>query len=249
MTYATIGLDSQLRAKDGIAGRPRRFTTGNQFDSQNDANIIDTPKVRTLEFGKLKGGTCSLGGTADGDGVLSVSEQAGTEIVRLDKAGITVNHGSITLNDTAGSTVIDSKGVVSTTQFSQNNTIIDALNQNIAGTATEDVTNSEYSLVLGRATLCYFPFTVQHYLIENGASHNCDAQIFFNINGTVPGAVGRYITTNTGNTSLITSSCYYLEEIGAGTATIKLQARLSRLVGTASMTIVMFRSSYITFGK
>lgn len=244
MNYQKLGLNNRLVSDNGIAGRPRNAVTAYQFDSLNDPNIIDTPKVRTLAFGKLKGGTCSLGGTADGDGVLSVSERAGTEIVRLDKAGITVNHGSITVKNTGGTTSIDSSGVVSTSNFVLTN-YNGGPSQSFTGTTAVDVTGSEQEIVVGRTVNVLFLYATTCYLIES-AGNTADGETGLDIDGVYPKCHTQF---HSGETNLETRCNFFVTTLSAGTTTVKAQSRLATIyAGTPSMTLSEFSWTYIILG-
>jgi hypothetical protein len=57
---------------------------------------IGTANIGTLSFSQISGGTAALGGTTNGDGILTVSNAGGTEVVRLDNTGITMTAGTLT---------------------------------------------------------------------------------------------------------------------------------------------------------
>jgi len=77
-----------------------------EFDSQFEDGVISNAKIRqatigsaqigTISFTQVSGGTATLGGTANGDGLLTVNNAGGTEVVRLDNTGITITAGTIT---------------------------------------------------------------------------------------------------------------------------------------------------------
>ena len=121
------------------------FQNGMEFDSQTDRNIIDTAKIRdasitnakigtaaigtanigTLSFNQITGGTATIGGTLNGDGVVSVNNAGGTEVVRLDNTGLIVTSGTITSVAFASGTL--NAGTITSSMFSSgtiNNAII-----------------------------------------------------------------------------------------------------------------------------
>ena len=49
---------------------------------------IGTANIGTLSFNEISGGTANLGGTNDGNGLLSLKNSAGVEIVKLSNIGI-----------------------------------------------------------------------------------------------------------------------------------------------------------------
>ena len=70
-----------------------------------------------LNFNRAKGGTLQLGGDGNGYGIFSLKDSSDVEKIRMDKDGILINSGKITIKDDDESSVIDSKGIVSDTQF------------------------------------------------------------------------------------------------------------------------------------
>jgi hypothetical protein len=176
---------------------------------------------------------------------LSEREQPGIERTYFPAPSIENPPGVI--SGTAGTAIVDGRGIVSLFNFVNSNTATNALNQSITGTTATDITNSSHSFVLQRPALVYFPFSVHMYLVETGTT-NCDGRAYLNINGTVQPNTSR-VAVNTGGTNLQTFSNYVITQLAAGTHTIKLQAHLTRIEGTASLTIEGYRHSYIIFGK
>lgn len=123
------------------------FQGGLDFDAQTDRNIIDTAKIRdasitnakigtaaigtanigTLSFNQISGGTATIGGTANGDGVISVSNAGGTEVVRLDNTGLIVTAGTISSIAFASGTL--STGTITTSLFN-----LGTINTSVIGT-------------------------------------------------------------------------------------------------------------------
>ena len=105
--------------------------SGYRFDSQNergavtgmfirDASIsnakigtaaIGTANIGTLTFNEISGGTATFGGTTNGNGLVEVLNDAGGTVVQLNKSGLTVTNGSISLQNSSGSTSFDSSGL------------------------------------------------------------------------------------------------------------------------------------------
>lgn len=112
MTY-----DQYLNSNDSLLSQENNRVTPFDFHTGYTQNIIDTGKVSVLDFGVLQGGTATLGGTVNGNGLMSVKNNAGTEIVRVDSNGITINTGSMTIKDGLGTTIVDGTGLVSANNF------------------------------------------------------------------------------------------------------------------------------------
>jgi hypothetical protein len=89
-----------------------------EFDSQFEDGVISSAKIRQatigsaqigqISFSQITGGTATLGGAGNGDGLLTVNNAGGTQVVRLDNTGIVITAGTIsnvvvgTVNQTGG---------------------------------------------------------------------------------------------------------------------------------------------------
>ena len=78
---------------------------------------INDAKIGTLSFNTINGGTATFGGTSNGEGVVSVQNSGGSEVVRLDNTGVTVTNGSLSLQNSSGSVSFDASGLVSLGNF------------------------------------------------------------------------------------------------------------------------------------
>jgi len=104
-------------------------------------------------FNQASGGTIALGGTANGDGVLTVSNEGGTEIVKLDKTGISVTDGSISIKDKDSTTFINSQGLVSSSNFiKDSDEIVFSGGTAITGTAYQDLGNASLNIQVPKDT-------------------------------------------------------------------------------------------------
>ena len=132
-----VDLTDNLMPKDSPIDVNNPQTTGFSFDAENEAGVISSAKMRnasivhakigtaaigtanigTLTFNEIEGGTARLGGTANGDGVLQVMNALGGTIVTVNNNGISVSNGSITIQNSSGSSVLDYLGVSSQNNF------------------------------------------------------------------------------------------------------------------------------------
>jgi hypothetical protein len=87
------------------------------FDNIYERDVIRSSHIKDFTFNAGTGGTLTLGGTENGNGFLIVRNAAGGTICTIDNTGITVTTGSITINNSAGSTIIDQYGLKSSTSF------------------------------------------------------------------------------------------------------------------------------------
>lgn len=75
------------------------FTSAWTLDGQFVADFIT---AGTMSANRINGGTLTLGGVDNGDGVLTVNNAAGSEVVRLNNAGIKIKKGEIFIPFEAG---------------------------------------------------------------------------------------------------------------------------------------------------
>lgn len=103
-----VNLNAQLFPTDSPIAQNQGAVTAFDFDAQNEAGVVSSAKIRnaavgnaqigtaaigtanigTLTFDQITGGTATLGGTLNGNGLLSIKNSGGTEIVRGDATGI-----------------------------------------------------------------------------------------------------------------------------------------------------------------
>lgn len=112
--YTDVGLDSQLRSATGLVSRKGEFVSGQDFDFRTESGavktvhlrdasisnakmgtaVIGTANIGTLSFNEITGGTAILGGTANGDGVLIVRNEAGEQRIIFDKSDMVFSLGA-----------------------------------------------------------------------------------------------------------------------------------------------------------
>lgn len=78
---------------------------------------ITNAKIANLTWDKAQGGTATLGGLDNGDGILNVKNAADEDIVILNKDGIAIKNGKLTIENEDSSIFIDEKGLVSSVVF------------------------------------------------------------------------------------------------------------------------------------
>ena len=74
--------------------------------TQDGAIVADFITVGTMMANIIKGGTLTLGGNGNGNGVCQVLNASGTVIVKIDNTGIDVNAGSIDVNSSDEENVV-----------------------------------------------------------------------------------------------------------------------------------------------
>ena len=249
--YEDLGLTSNFQSKNSLAQRGDRIR-GIDFDLREDRDIINeskigsgvirnvnigtavigTANIGTLSFNEISGGTATLGGTINGNGVLSVKNQAGSEVVKLDNTGITINNGSIVINNASGSSVVDSGGIVSTNTFLNNSVDSSGTTFSTTSLTYVDVTNMTLTFVLSRTTNVLFGLSCAGG--NDGTSGGESAIAILDLNGT---AVGNQVNTPTvfnGGISLQTSGAVMtIQSVASGTSTVKMRVK-ALSGGTAS---------------
>lgn len=199
-----------------------------QFDYQNEAGVVSSSKIRNASIGTAQiqafnfnqgtGGTLTLGGTANGNGVLQVLNAAGGTVVQANNTGLAINNGSITINNSSGSLSYDLSGVVSSTNFFDTSASTGGgLNQAISGTADTPLTGGTLSFSVSRDRLAMFIYKYGWY----------------NQTATVDFCVGKLNINNTeydriviGNkyTDLLFSTGFFVATVPSGTYTLTMTA-------------------------
>lgn len=113
---------------DGLGSQINNF----QFNSNYSRNAVSLSKIKDFSFSSGIGGTLTLGGTANGNGLMVVEDGNGGTAITITNQGITVFGGNITILNAAGSTVINANGLDSMTNFQYT----DLFNGNAAATTT-----------------------------------------------------------------------------------------------------------------
>ena len=129
MDHTKIGLNNRLQSINSLSVRrgTESFNPPTDFESQVERGAVTRGKMGTITADVITGGTMSasligggtlnLGGTNNTSGVLSLKDEGGTEKILMDKDGMVVSDGKITINNPSGSTVLDSYGLNSSVNF------------------------------------------------------------------------------------------------------------------------------------
>lgn len=88
-----------------------KITTGTLNASLVSVTNLNASNITsgTMTADKINGGTLILGGTTNG--VESVKDSSGNEIVRLDTSGVSVTDGKISVKDSSGTTILNGSGI------------------------------------------------------------------------------------------------------------------------------------------
>lgn len=272
MDYSDIGLNSRLQSVDSLAARDRKLVTGYDFDNTTERDAVTTVHVRnasitsakidSFNFNQGTGGTLVLGGTNNGNGAFNLRNAAGANIISMDNTGMTVANGSITIKDANGTNIVDSTGIVSTTQFpfesqslplGQDVTAALASPVDVGGTAG----TASYSIVTSRSTNVLFLWTMRGFISSQSAGA-------FNGNGIVALKIGTNsiigadtmvvggdsTAAGTQHTIISSYTAHQVKQLPAGTTTCKLISWIDQGgSGNAKLVITSMVFSYIQLGK
>lgn len=237
-----ITSDDSINSHDFDSENERGAVTGIflQDLSVGNAKIgtaaIGTANIGTLTFNEISGGTATLGGTLNGDGVLSVNDATGAEVVRADSDGLTVK-------TSLGTTFIDGGGLISATNFNSASTVSLSNSRTTGSTSFVDVPNTTLSVVLNRTTNVLF-LAYGDFANAIGQGETSSEFVALDIGGTsFPDATNGFgnvffagdVGTAEVTTVLATWHGHYLASLGAGTHTAKLQFRKQGTHGTAEI--------------
>lgn len=242
-----IDRDNLLRIIARLTERIDRLEANLQGVPINTVRIADAAitnaKIDTLTWDKAQGGTATLGGSANVNGVLTVLDASAVEKVRLDKDGILVNSGKLVIKNDSDTISIDAKGIVSTANFTKTDTANASLNQSFTSTSLADVTGSSLSFSLTRSTTVLFLAQIHSYLIES-VGNTGEGRVSLDIDGSEVA----YIENHSGNINFKPSSAHYVGTLSSGSHTVKLRAQMQNKTGSPSYTVYGFVFSYIIFG-
>lgn len=242
--YSKQGMNNRLQSKNSLANRGR-FTTGQEFSANTEGNAISTYNVQTLNFGKLKGGTATLGGTTNGDGLLVINNAGGTEIVRADSTGITVNEGSIVIKNSSGSTTFDASGIVSVPNFitSQAGYYEGGYNYETSGTYVDMPLTTLSAFNISRPTNILIFLTIQ--VSVDNAANKLNAAIY--IGGEV--ADIQEVTIETTDTAIKTYTTHTLRTLPSASPPTSYTIGCKWKIDGGTASVVNRQISYMLLGS
>jgi hypothetical protein len=264
--YRNLGLDSKLNKQSNLAIKTDNLGRDLSFDYKTDINIVTTPKVKdgaitsekvdSISFNQASGGTITLGGAGNGNGILRVLNSANVQKVTISNSGVAVIDGNISISNAVGTTILDSTGVVSTTNFPRDQIFSDVTNSTTGTTAVDLPGATLDSFILSRAANVYITMSAWGY--NNGFGndgHSVRVVCNDNIDGnliTYP-IFGQWVLSSIDFAGSTASNSFdeqavtmgVIQNLSAGTHTLKLQYYAST-GGTA--TVGAFLLSYLVLG-
>ena len=262
LDYKDEGLTPTLRSENALTEKGDSLTSSLNFDSTYERGVINTTQIRDaaiktakigaaqittalianaaitnakindFNFNQGTGGTLTLGGTLNGNGLMSVLNNTGGTVVSLSSSGITVTNGSITIQNSSGSNVIDANGLVSTTNFVSNSVTGNLLAT--TGTGYSDVVGGSVSIVLTRNTKVFFTYSSS--MNNVGVASGYTNTLSLNVGGTDeagPVVVGAGHDSGTGGILAYTQGASSIQTLGSGTTVVKLIGKTSNAGGEA----------------
>ena len=250
MAWNTIGFTDQL-TRESITAQPSQEMTGLQFDkfaqdiagekigTEIAGNLvgqgISASNITTgqMSFDRAQGGSLILGGQNNQLGTFALRDDEDQDRITLDKDGMIIDRGKMTIKDKNNSLIIDSSGLVSSTQFKTGN-IVNNERRTIQSTAWTDVSNTTLDFSLTRTVYVLLSVTIVALMEDMGGTDILTSTFAMNIDGTRENFLmyfrdSRIETPSTFSTQSRTYTLGYqvIKLLGNGGHTIKLQGNIS----------------------
>ena len=245
-----------------------RGTMGYQWDTTADRGMIHTMQIRdasitnakisNFNFNQGTGGTLTLGGTANGNGVLRVLTSSDGTAVVANNNGLSGYGGSITILNTTDGTVLDKLGVVNSTLFTQSVITKEAgFNQEFTGSSDVSVTDGTISFSLNRTAICLFLMDGVCYSTRVSGTEDYGAYniVKLFIDGS---ELTRAVETGAdfdedkirgcGDTTLSSFATHQIATLGSGAHTFVAKVAQTEISGEPKFVLHMFKMSYIKIG-
>ncbi len=239
-----MDLDTNLFPKDSPYTLNRKTVNSFDFNSNYDRNTVTTQKIRDFSFNNGFGGTLTLGGNDNGNGILRVLDSGGTQRVVFGNTGGTITNGNLVIENDSGGTTLDNKGVVSVTLLSSGAASkAAAYNQVVTGNSFQAVTDGTLTFTLERNAGVMFFAEASAY---NANTVGVDAYFAIVLNGTTDYyAFASYTGTITGLSSLRNNFTHQQNFLSAGTNTFVFGVNPG---AAGSLTIYNYQMSYLVIG-
>lgn len=153
--------------------------------------------------------------------------------------------GFLQIGNDQGDTIIDEFGLVSSTNFPNNNSVNVFLNQLF--TADADVTGSSITFTLPRAAyMLFLPYASVR--VENSTGNTMDFQIALYLDGSSKESID-FISVDLGDNRLQGSTVPYIEYVSSGNHTVKLKGIVTNKLGSPQALLYRFRLTYLILGR
>ena len=155
--------------------------SGYDFMTGYQRNSVDLTKIRNFNFSAGTGGTLTLGGSGNGNGVLFVKNSSGSTIAQINNSGITVTGGNIEVYNSGGTLTFDSSGLVGNANIRGDIRIFSG-DQAFTTTTYTDITGSSMSFVLTRTTDVMFFLGVQSAQEQTSGGSDMSGRVEYTFN-------------------------------------------------------------------
>ena len=202
---------------------------GTKIDSEMDGQFVG-PGINAshitagfMEFTRGRGGMLQLGGFNNLNGTFALLDADEIERITMDKDGMVINKGAMTIKDQTNQTIVDSTGLRSTTNF-VGDTIVDSNAFTTTSDTFVDVTNMSLSFNLKRGSKLLVGASVvgRNDSISDSQNYGAISQIVLD-NVSILGYMvtpGIPLTAGLMNLSAATSG---IVNVSAGNHTLRLQ--------------------------
>lgn len=209
-----------------------------QFYIDFDNNHIE---IDSINWSKGTGGTLVLGGSRNSKGTFSLQDENNVEKIFMDKDGMTIYDGNITIKNDQNTTIIDPLGLVSTSNF-RNGTVSATSTQTTTSTVASVLDSMELETPnFTRDTQVLILFTCQNQIVSNdGVDQSFSGAVAFQLAIDGVGIQEMYMTNfgesgtdpySHDGTGWQTSSMHYLQNIGPGSHTLQIYWGIQDLGG------------------
>lgn len=256
----TIALNQYLQPSDAPIIQNQGAVSAYDFFAEHDRSSIMLSKIRNFSFDQAIGGTLTLGGTANGNGVILIKDSSGNIIVQGDSTGLTIYDGKLTFINSTGGTILDSGGIVSSVAFTTG-TATNFTTRTTTSTSFTPLTGGSVpSFVLTRPSKVLINVLSQAYNIAwliDGSSMTMGC--IDSIDGTVlsfPHYIEAAVTSVSGTGSPFTGFDYNIDhqvqnvsafvDMSAGTHSMGLQYKVN---GSGTAEVVVTQLGYVILGS
>lgn len=198
-----LRLNKNLQPLDSPVARNQGAASSYEFDSRNERNAVNLTKIKNFSFSQGFGGTLTLGGAGNGNGLMLVKDANGSTVVRadnqginifgtaggtivtLDQNGIIVDGGNILVKNENNTTIIDTEGIVSTANFVTDQVFSNVLQSTASSTAVDVTGSSLAPFTLARSAKVLVTMTAFGY--NNNFDSDGEASLAVICNDSVDG--------------------------------------------------------------
>lgn len=190
------GVSGDLKiSPSGIVARNDAGTTTFAIDgTTGDAVFKGTVQAGSLITGIIQSdsvisGDITVGGDGNNKGKISVLDASDTEAILIDKDGIVINDGKITIKNEDETTIIDEQGLISTANFLTDSAgSVDSGTTSTTSTSLVDVPNCIITAFsINRPKMILTALQAEMGFKSTGSGHLIGAEMYIYIGGEVAG--------------------------------------------------------------